>query len=705
MNILLPIAVERGRAYPLGAHAVDGGVNVAVFSGHAQRIEICLFDTGGVRELRRYALHGPLDGVFHGFLAGLGVGLVYGLRAYGPYAPQDGHRFNPNKLLLDPCAREIVGHFVWYDEHHGYSLGHPDGNRSFDDRDNAVNALKARVAAPDSTAPAARNRPHRRLADVVVYEVHVKGFTKRLAGVPAALRGTYAGLAQPAAIAHLKALGVTTLSLLPVHYSLDEPQLAQRGLANYWGYNTLGFFSPDPRLGSRRDDPAALREEFRQMVAELHEHGLEVIIDVVFNHTAEGAEAGPTISFRGLDNASWYWLMADDRSRGENYSHCGNTLAVAHPRVTQFILDCLRYWVDVMGVDGFRFDLAPVLGRSRQGFDPNAAFFVALRQDPLLAQARLIAEPWDGGPDGYQVGRFPGAFLDWNDRFRDATRSYWLQRGVTRGEFARRFTASSDLFNHGGRRPGASLNFVSAHDGFTLADLVSYSRKHNEHNGEGNRDGRDNELSANFGCEGATTDAHILDTRRRVRRALLATLLLAQGTPMLYAGDELGHSQDGNNNAYCQDSPLGWIDWQHAEPDTLALVVELLRLRRSEPLLRHDRWFATHPAGAGEAAILWQSPAGAPLQVKDWNDASEHAFACQLLPADPHARRLLLLFNPDASPTRFGLGGSGWRLLLDSSAKAAPADLAANDPVGSFLIAPARSLLLLSSDPPSETLQ
>jgi glycogen operon protein len=714
MSSVLPARLEPGQPYPFGAHAVGRGVNIAVFSEHAERIEICLFDAGGTRELRRYALHGPDDGVFHGLLTGLGAGLVYGLRAHGPYAPEAGHRFNPNKLLLDPCAREIVGRHRSREEDHGYCVGDPDGTRSFDARDNALHSLKARVAAPDSPAPGHLSRPRIAAADVVVYEMHVKGYTRSLTALPEELRGTFAGLAHPASIAHLKALGVTTLSLLPVQYCVDEPALAARGLSNYWGYNTLGFFSADPRLGSQRDDPTALREEFRQMVAALHAAGLEVVIDVVFNHTAEGGEVGPTLSFRGLDNASWYCLLEDDRSRCVNHSHCGNTLNVTHPRVTQFVLDCLRYWVEVMGVDGFRFDLAPVLGRGRHGFDPDAAFFIALRQDPVLAHARLIAEPWDGGPDGYQVGRFPGRFLDWNDRFRDAARGYWLQRGITRGEFARRFAASSDLFHHGRRQPTASLNFVSAHDGFTLSDLVSHSQKHNEANGEHNRDGRSDELCCNFGVEGPSDDPRVIATRRRVRHALLATLLLAQGTPMLQAGDELGRSQRGNNNAYCQDSALSWIDWATVDTDTLDLVTHLLALRREHPLLRHDRWFASAPAPPGQAAILWRSPAGAAMQVGDWNDPGQQAFACLLLGADAAAagedgavaladldsERLLLLFNPESGDTRFGLGVGDWQLLFDSSAcrRAAASPALIRD----CLIAPARSLLLLRSHLPSE---
>src|SRR6218665_616812 len=552
--------IEEGRHAPLGSQARDGGVNFAVFSEHAQGIELCLFDAAGQRELRRYALHGPHDGVFHGFLPGVGPGLVYGLRAQGPYAPEQGHRFNPHKLLLDPYAREIVGHFAWRAEHHGYELGHPDGPRSFDTRDNGAQALKASVAAPLEDSPRA-SAPHVPPTEVVLYEVHVKGFSMQHPKLPADLRGTYAGLAHPAAIAHFKSIGVTTLSLLPVQYSIPEPHLADKRLPNYWGYNTLGFFCPDPRLAqaAHRGDPAAVTAEFRQMVRDLHAAGLEVVLDVVYNHTPEGNEFGPTLSLRGLDNKSYYRLAPEDASRNENLTGCGNTLNVQHPRVAQFVLDSLRYWVGEMGVDGFRFDLAPVLGRTHQGYDPKAAFFTALRQDPVLAGVHLIAEPWDAGYDGYQVGRFPGRFLEWNDKFRDTVRGYWLKSGVGRGELARRFMASSDLFHHGQRQPGASVNFVSVHDGWVLADVVSYQRKHNHANGEDNRDGRDGELSGNFGAEGPSDDAAITATRLRVRHAMLATLLLAQGTPMLCAGDEIGNSQQGNNNAYCQDNATSWL--------------------------------------------------------------------------------------------------------------------------------------------------
>jgi glycogen operon protein len=697
----LPATLQEGRAEPFGALARDGGVNFAVFSDHAEKVELCVFDAAGVRELRRYPLHGPVDGVFHGFLEGVGAGLVYGLRAHGPYAPERGHRFNPHKLLLDPWAREIVGRFAWRAEHHGYELGHPEGPRSFDRRDNAVHALKARVAAPLSDAAGRPPAPRIAPRDVVLYELHVKGFGMQLPGLPAPLRGTYAGLAHPAAIAHFKALGVTTLELLPIQYHLDEPHLAEQGRVNYWGYNTLGFFCPDPRYAAGdRSDPAAVAAEFRQMVDTLHAHGLEVVLDVVYNHTPEGSETGPTLSMRGLDNAAWYRLVGDDRSRSENWTGCGNTLNVAHPRVTQFVLDSLRYWVQEMGVDGFRFDLAPVLGRTRHAFDPHAAFFTALAQDPVLARAHLIAEPWDAGPEGYQVGRFPGRWLEWNDKFRDSVRRYWLDRGVSRGEFARRFTASSDLFHHGRRAPLVSVNFIAVHDGFTLADFTSYAKKRNLANGEGNRDGRDDEIAAPLGPEGPSEDAAVVQRRARVRRALLATLLLAQGTPMLLAGDEFGHSQQGNNNAYNQDNATTWLDWARADADLQAFVARVIALRRAEPALRHARWFAHAPAPAGERSVAWLAPSGHDMQVHDWHDGGQHAFACRIDAApepagdaDAGCRHLLLAFNPEPAPIPFTLPPGAWQLALDSSGEL-PAPVP-NKP----LTVPAHTLVVLRGTP------
>jgi glycogen operon protein len=658
------LVLSEGRVEPMGAEVRDGGVNFAVFSLHAQRIELCLFDAHGQTEIQRCDLGGPDHGVFHGFLAGAGPGLIYGLRAHGADDPQQGQRFNARHLLLDPNAREIVGRYQG------------------DSQENAATALKARVAAPLGIAPGYLNAPRHAVADLVLYEVHVKGFSKTHPGIPEALRGSYAALAHPAAVAHFKSLGVTTLSLLPVQYCLDEPALTQRGQSNYWGYNTLGFCCPDPRLATQPDDPAAVTAEFRQMVQALHAQGLEVVLDVVYNHTPEGDERGPTLSFRGLDNASWYRLDPADRSRYENFSACGNTLNVAHPKVSQFVLDSLRYWVLQMGVDGFRFDLAPVLGRTEQGFDPCAPFLAALQQDPILAQVHLIAEPWDSGPHGYQVGCFPGRFLDWNDKFRDSVRGYWLQRGVDRAEFARRLTASSDLFHHGQRRPSASVNFLAVHDGFTLHDVVSYSQKHNQANGEENRDGRDGELSANFGVEGETADVAINLQRRRVQRAMLASLLLAQGTPMLCAGDEIGKTQQGNNNAYCQDNAMGWLDWSQADDGLRDFVADLLALRRLEPALHSDQWSTSITGEPGAVHRIWRTPCGQEMTIHDWHDAGKTAFSCESHP-------ILQVFNPASHPTAFSLSGQ-WQLLLDSSAELSPG-LSAS----SCLLVPAHAVLVL----------
>jgi glycogen debranching enzyme GlgX len=710
-----------GRSWPLGAHLVHdpvlgAGVNVAVFSQRAKSIELCVFDASGSRELQRYPMHGPDDGVFHGFLPGAEAGLVYGFRAHGSYKPESGYRFNPHKLLLDPYAREIVGRFQWRSEHFAYAHGHPEGARVMDTRDNAAFALKACVLPPLPAAARTPAQPRRPLSESVLYEVHVKGFTMRMPGIPDALRGTYAGLAHPVAIAHLKRLGVTTLSLLPVHTALHESGLDERGLANYWGYNTIGFFSPDARYAACRKQNAeaaashasigAVAEEFRAMVAALHDAGFDVVLDVVYNHTAEGSEHGPTLSFRGLDNPSWYRLMGDDRSRYENSSGCGNTLRAIHPRVTQFILDSLRYWVETMGVDGFRFDLAPALGRTRHGYDPSAPFWVALRQDPTLANVHLIAEPWDCGHDGYQLGRLPGRFAEWNDRFRDAVRSYWLGsdahhgREIGRSEFARRFTASSDVFHHGQRQPCASVNFVAAHDGRPLTDVVTYREKHNLANGEHNRDGHSHEVSANFGIEGPSDHPAVLDTRRRVRRALLATTLLAQGTPMLCAGDEFGNSQQGNNNAYCQDNPIGWLDWSATGGafDDIDYVARLIALRREDPLLRHAQWFSTEPA-AEQPALHWHRPDGEPMRVDDWHDAHAHAFACQLAPGPVSSPRWCLAFNPGAQTARFRLPNGPWRVAVDSSGTLDTDTALAGDAADAIDI-PHRSLVLLRNARP-----
>lgn len=683
-----------GRHEPMGAHASGGGVNFAVFSQNAEQIELCLFDETGTHEVARHSLHGPYDHVFHGFLPQAQAGLIYGLRAHGPFDPKRGHRFNAHALLLDPCAREIVGAFQWGHEQGGYAVTRADTPNSIGESVNAAYLLKARVAKQVAHSPRA-NAPQIAANDVVLYEVHVKGFSQRHPDIPAAIRGTFLALAHPTSIAYFKQLGVTTLSLLPVQYHLDEPALFERGVTNYWGYNTLGFYCADPRFATQANDPTAANAEFRQMVSALHQNGLEVVLDVVYNHTPEGDETGATLSFRGLDNASWYRLLVDDASRYENVTGCGNTLNIEHPRVAQFVLDSLRFWVSEMGVDGFRFDLAPVLGRTRHGFDTNAAFFTALRQDPVLARVHLIAEPWDAGSDGYQVGQFPGRFVEWNDKFRDTVREFWLYPGASkggRGAFAQRFTASSDLFDHHQRRPTASVNFIAVHDGFSLTDVVSYSRKHNACNGENNRDGRDGESCNNFGVEGATSDVSVQHTRKKVRRAMMATLLLAQGTPMLCAGDEIGRSQLGNNNPYCLDDATTWLDWTDADDDFRRFVSGLLALRRTEPLLRNDMWFAAHPSNT-HASVVWLNAIGQPMTISDWHDASQSSFACQMCSAAPNDRSLLFIFNPQPVVVTMALPAGTWQLLFDSADEL----MGANVSLANALTVPARSLVALRS--------
>lgn len=661
----LPHALEPGLPYPLGATCVPEGINFAVFSDHAQQIDVCLFDATGAYQFKRLPLTIYTDGVWHGLLPGGTAGLVYGLRAHGPYHPEHGHRFNAHKLLLDPYAREVVGSHVWHDAHYAYERGHPEGHRSFDHRDNAHLALKARVISPlEPVRPLERPISP---ADTVLYELHVKGFSRLNERIPAELRGTYRGLSHPASIAHFKRLGITTLSIQPAHMSLSEPHLPRQGLGNYWGYNTLGFFLADPRYSTSPHNPAAARDEFREMTAALHAEGLEVVLDVVYNHTVEGNELGPTLSFRGLDNASYYRLLPEDRAHYENLSGCGNTVNVAHPRVTQLVLDSLRYWVQDMGVDGFRFDIAPILGRTAHGFDSQSAFFTSLRQDPVLARVKLIAEPWDLGRDGYQLGRFPGRFMEWNDRFRDTTRRYWLSRSVRRGEFARRITGSSDVFHHGHRAPSASVNFVTAHDGFTLHDLVSYSQKHNEANGENNRDGSNANYSVNCGVEGPSDDPHVQAMRQRLKRALLATCVLSLGTPMLLAGDELGRTQRGNNNAYCQDNDISWIDWASTDDTLTDYVAHLIKLRAMLHAIRDNRWFYGRVNKEGVKDVTWLAPAGHELTVNDWHDEFRYAFAGMLVGEHDSGQRALAIFNPELESVTFKLPPGEWRCLLDSA--------------------------------------
>jgi glycogen debranching enzyme len=651
--------LQTGRAWPLGACWDGRGVNFAVYSGHASAVELCLFDAAGVEQSARLPLPAQSGDVWHGYLPGAVPGLVYGLRAHGPWRPDRGHRFNPNKLLLDPWAREIVGRFDWRDPHFAADPEYP---QDMDRRDNGRQALKARVVHDQAFEWRGDKRLFTPLADTLLYEVHVRGFTRRMPGVPEGERGTYAGLASDPAIAHLQRLGVNAVSLLPVHQHLDEQRLVEHGLVNYWGYNTVGFFCPEPRYAAT----AHPRDEFRTMVRRLHKAGIEVILDVVYNHTAESDERGPTIAWRGLDNLGWYRLPPHRRSGYDNLTGTGNALDLRHPRVLQMVMDSLRYWVREMHVDGFRFDLAPVLGRGHAGFERDGPFFKALTQDPLLAGVKLIAEPWDIGPGGYQLGNFPRGWLEWNDRFRDTTRAFWLGGDCTRGEFALRLAGSSDLFQPRRRAPGESVNYVVSHDGFTLADLVSYDLRHNEANLEGNRDGHGHNLSWNCGWEGPTDDPEVLAVRGRLQRALLATVLLAQGTPMLAAGDELGHGQRGNNNPYCQDDETTWIDWASADEPLIGFTARVIALRRRWLPLA-ERWYSGLPDVHGRHDLTWLRRTGEPLTADEWNNRTSRILGALIGAPGRTTEPLLLLVNARDEDTGFHLPPGDWHAVLDTA--------------------------------------
>ncbi|WP_241673245.1 glycogen debranching protein GlgX [Lacisediminimonas profundi] len=639
--------LSAGTTSALGAVADRLGTNFALVAPHAQDVVLCLFDEAG-HETARHRMAGCENGVWHGYLAGAGPGTIYGYRVHGEHAPERGHRFNPAKLLLDPYAREILGVYRGQDEFGGDS---PD--------DTGPIALKARVV-DDDNGERQHHPPRTPLANTVLYEAHVKGMTRLHPAVPEALRGTYAGFAHPAVLDHLCKLGVTAVNLLPVHARADEARLQKMGLSNYWGYNSIGFFAAEPRYWSGRtgSSPAS---EFRGMVAALHARGIEVILDVVYNHTAETDELGPTLSLRGIDNALYYRLDPDNPARYENWTGCGNMLDLSRPRVLQLVMDSLRYWVQQMHVDGFRFDLATVLARDAHGFQPHSAFLAAVAQDPVLSRVKLIAEPWDIGPGGYQLGRFPPGWMEWNDRYRDDMRRFWVRGEGRPGDYARRFAASSDLFRHEHRSPLSSVNYITSHDGFTLHDLVSHDYKHNQANGEGNRDGHGHNLSWNCGVEGVSTDPEVMRLRGDLKRALLATLLFSQGTPMLLAGDEIGHSQRGNNNAYCQDNDTTWLDWQHADTGLLDYVARLIRLRAALPALRHDAW---HEEDSGRAVdIAWLSTEGEPLQPAQWE--RETAMAIRL--DEQHGRSCLLLVNRASAGRRFLLPDGEWQWQLSSA--------------------------------------
>ncbi len=553
-----PRRLASGLPYPLGATWDGLGTNFAIFSAHAERVDLCLFDFSGRREIAQLTLPECTDEVWHGYLPNAQSGLIYGYRVHGPYDPQNGHRFNPHKLLLDPYARQFTGDLRWSDALFGYRMNSARADLSLDRRDSAPGTLKA-VVSDEAFNWGDDRPPNIPWSDTIIYEAHLRGLTMLHGDVQPNERGTFAALADERIITHLRRLGITAIELMPIHAFLQDRNLVQKGLRNYWGYNTISFFAIEPRYLSNGSS-----NEMRVAIRRLHAAGIEVILDVVYNHTAEGSELGPTLSFRGLDNASYYWLVPDNRRHCINDTGTGNTLNLSHPRVLQLVMDSLRYWVTSFHVDGFRFDLGVTLGREAHGFDPGAGFFDALRQDPILSRVKLISEPWDLGPGGYQLGHHPPGFAEWNDRFRDGVRRFWRGDSGARPEFASRLAGSGDLFDSHGRRPWASINYAACHDGFTLADVVSYAQRHNEINGENNQDGHGENFSANWGVEGPTDDPEILKTRAQLQRAMLATVFFSHGTPMLLAGDEFGRTQKGNNNAYCQDNELSWIDWKEA---------------------------------------------------------------------------------------------------------------------------------------------
>ena len=709
------VALLPGAPFPLGATWDGLGVNFAVFSAHAERIELCLFDPAGRKEIARYELPECSEEIWHGYLPNALPGTVYGYRAHGPYQPQRGHRFNPHKLLLDPYARRLVGQLRWTDALLGYRSHSNRLDLSFDRRDSAPAMPKGVVT--DDGADGGRTldvgrRPQVPWGSTVIYETHVRGVSM-LRDDPAARilpheRGTFAALASPPFIEHLLKLGVTTIELLPVHAFLQDRFLLERGLRNYWGYSTLSFFAPDPSYLSTHG-----LDEMRMAIRQLHAAGIEVLLDVVYNHTAEGDQTGPTLSFRGLDNASYYRLMPGDERHYINDTGCGNTVNLSHPRVLQMVLDSLRYWAGAFGIDGFRFDLGVTLGREGNGFDPGAGFFDAILQDPVLSRLKLISEPWDIGPDGYQLGNHPPGFAEWNDRFRDSVRRYWRGDAGTRPELSARLTGSADVFNKRHRRPWASVNYVASHDGFTLADVVAYKHKHNEANREDNNDGHNDNCSATWDAkrdqEGPSDDPVVLALRARVTRSMLATVFTALGTPMLLCGDEFGRGQGGNNNAYCQDNQISWVDWTLARSTEGAalgtFVARLTALRRRYPLLREQRFlYVDSEILPGVANVSWFCEQGLPISAESWNDPQRRALALRRAgPAEAGRGSdvLLLLFNGGAEDLLFTLPAPKleWNVLIDTASP----DAAPFAPGAECLPVSAHSLVVLAAHPGAST--
>jgi isoamylase len=687
-----------GNAYPLGATWDGSGTNFALFSEAAERVELCLFDEAGAES--RVTLT-EVDGfVWHCYLPAVGPGQRYGYRVTGPYEPRKGHRCNPAKLLLDPYGKAVDGRLLWDPALFGYQLGGPPEVVS--ETDSAPYMPRSVVINPYFDWAGDRS-PRTPYHETVIYEAHVRGLTMRHPDVPPELRGSYSGLATPAVIDHLTRLGVTALELMPVHQSVPEQQLVERGLTNYWGYNTIGFLAPHNGY-SQSSEPHGQVAEFKSMVKALHDAGIEVILDVVYNHTAEGGAFGPTLSFRGIDNAAYYRLDDSDPSVYLDYTGCGNSLNVRHPHALQLIMDSLRYWVLEMHVDGFRFDLASALARELHEVDRLSTFFELVQQDPVVSQVKLIAEPWDVGAGGYQVGKFPPLWSEWNGKYRDTVRDYWRGQPATLPEFASRLSGSSDLYETSSRRPVASVNFVTCHDGFTLADLVSYNTKHNEANGDNNRDGTDDNRSWNCGTEGPASDPAIRELRARQVRNFLVTLFCSQGVPMMLAGDELGRTQRGNNNAYCQDNEISWVDWEAEEPaGLLELTRALSALRRDHPVFRRRRFFSGQPAGTDGNAlrdIIWFTPAGTTMTLADWGSAFARSLGVFLngnAITEPGPRgeaitdaHFLLLFNAHSEPVPFALPGPdlapGWEIVVDTADPAPDPPRSPQDPGGTLLV-------------------
>ncbi|WP_237151702.1 glycogen debranching protein GlgX [Oryzibacter oryziterrae] len=683
------LAIRSGRPFPLGAHYDGDGVNFAIFSANATRIELCLFAPLTGHEYARLTLPECTDEIFHGYVSGLGPGTTYGFRVHGPYDPERGHRFNPHKLVIDPYAKLLTGRLRTSDMMAGFQTFTQD-DTTFDLRDSAPVVPKAIVVDP-ALDPFGHPRPDHKWSDTIIYEGHLRGMTMQMDGVPKEIAGTYDGFASPVMIERLVKLGITAVEFLPVQAYIDEGFLIRKSLSNYWGYSPLCYFAPEPRFdhGPRG---AGMIHRFRNMVDRLHEAGIEVILDVVYNHTGEVDQFGPTVSFRGIDNASYYRLNPDRPRWYINDTGTGNTVNAGHPRVAQMILDSLRYWVTVMGVDGFRFDLATTIAREPSGFDPEGRLLTAMRQDPVLSRVKLIAEPWDIGPGGYQVGHFPPGFAEWNDRYRDTVRRYWRGDEGMAPELASRLLGSADMFDRRNRRPFASINFVTAHDGFTLHDLVSYASKHNEANLEDNRDGHSDNKSANYGIEGPTEAPAIVAVRKRQMRNLMATLLLSQGTPMVLAGDDAGNTQFGNNNAYCQDNPNGWVRWVNPkDPEFFAFVARVIKIRKDYPIFRQSRFL--HSKARPDDGLLdveWVSKSGRPMQSAEWNNLQFKCFGVVLrgswLPhLEDDGQAVLLVMNPHRTLRRFvlpkGKDGHGWKPILTTQT-----------PTGEPLQAPVRAV-------------